>query len=555
MTLNSAVTVPALLCRCAHEHGERTAIWIHDGERFAPRTWDAIAEDAAQLAAVLRQLGVAPGERVATIVENRYAWVLADLAILLIRGVHVPIHTTLSGDQMAHQIVHSESRLTLLAGQQQAQALAPRAAELRSTSKFIALDDWKRRAKHALAPGLLAERIAAVDSPPDIAALAAEVREDELATIMYTSGTTGEPKGVMLSHANLASNAIATADSVGQTDKDLRLCFLPLSHVYARTCDLYTWIYRASELAIARSRETILEDMQLVRPTLLNGVPYFYEKVVRGLRAAGKDDRPGVLAGMLGGQVRFCFCGGAALPDHIESYFDEQNVPILAGYGLSETSPVIAASGEHAYKPGCVGRAIHGVEVRISDDGEILTRGPHVMQGYWKDAEATEQILRDGWLHTGDLGELDEDGFLRITGRKKELIVTSAGKNIVPGHLEGLLSQSPLILQVVVFGEGRSYLTALIVPDADAFKAAMREHKVRVFSKRGALAHPRMHELYRQEIDRLLAGVSKHEQIGRFHLLGQGFSPESGEMTSKASLRREVIAENYAKEIEALYGA
>jgi long-chain acyl-CoA synthetase len=256
----------------------------------------------------------------------------------------------------------------------------------------------------------------------------------------------------------------------------------------------------------------------------------------------------------LGGRVRACFSGGAGVPEHVRGLFEEQGLPVLEGYGLSEASPVVSATPRDAYRPGSVGRPIAGAEVRIAEDGEILTRGPHVMLGYWQDEAATRAALQDGWLHTGDLGRLDRDGYLHVTGRKKEIIVTAAGKKVDPAHLEQLLRQSPFILQAMVVGEGRNYLAALIVPDPEALRAEIRRRRLFVLSRRGALRHRAVRELYRQEIKRLLAGVSRHEQIGRFALLDRGFTPESGELTPKASLRRDAIAVNHARLIERMYG-
>jgi long-chain acyl-CoA synthetase len=304
------------------------------------------------------------------------------------------------------------------------------------------LNDWPRREKHTLHVTLWEEHLDAAlgGELAEFAAATAHIGGDELATIMYTSGTTGRPRGVMLSHGNLASNAATTAAQYPTSPEDLRLCFLPLSHIYARTCDLYAWLARGTRMALARSRETIIEDCGLVQPTMINGVPYFYEKIYRRLHEAGVADQEGMVQKLLGGRVKYCFCGGAALPAHVETYFASQGTPILPGYGLSETSPVISLSTHEAYRSGSVGRVLPGIEVRIAGDGEIVTRGPHVMQGYWKDPATTSETIRDGWLHTGDLGRLDDDGFLTITGRKKEILVTSLGKNVEPTAIERRLA-------------------------------------------------------------------------------------------------------------------
>ncbi len=376
---------------------------------------------------------------------------------------------------------------------------------------------------------------------------------DDLATILYTSGTTGEPKGVMLSHRNLVSNAQATLAAFEHSPDDLRLSWLPLSHIFARTCDLYTWLASGSQLALAEGRDKVLANCRTLRPTMLNGVPYFYDKVRRYVIDEHKADMPGFLPELFGGRMRVCCSGGAALPNETAEFFRQRGVKLVQGYGLTESSPVITISTETANKLGTVGRPISGVEVAIADDGEILTRGPHVMLGYWNRPDDTADAIRDGWLLTGDLGELDADGYLRITGRKKELIVTSGGKNVAPVYLENLLVEDPLIAQAIIIGEGRNYLTALVVPNPEALGAAIEEHKIPVHSLAEALVHPEMLALYQQQIDSRLRDVADYEKIERITLLSRGFSMDLGELTPTLKLRRAVIHKHFAEEIERLY--
>jgi long-chain acyl-CoA synthetase len=375
----------------------------------------------------------------------------------------------------------------------------------------------------------------------------------QLATILYTSGTTGEPKGVMLTQGNLASNACSTIAAFGGDADRVRLNFLPLSHIFARTCDLYAWLVEGGRLAIAESRETVLADCQQIKPTALNGVPYFYDKLYRGLCEKGVHQMPGVVKSALGGAITTCCAGGAALPDHLYDYYLSQGVAILQGYGLSESSPVITISTPSHHRRGSCGRPIPGVEVRLADDGEILTKGPHVMAGYYESPQATSEVLRDGWLATGDLGRQDEDGFLYITGRKKEILVTSGGKNIAPVYLESLLTEEPLIAQAMVVGDGRSYLTALIVPNAELLRSEVERRGLAGLSPDDALAHPVVTALFAAKIDQRLSAVSPHEQVRKFTLLGQPFSIEAGELTPKLSLRRQPIAARCASAIEAMY--
>ena len=375
---------------------------------------------------------------------------------------------------------------------------------------------------------------------------------DDLATILYTSGTTGEPKGVMLTHGNLASNALTCIDTFCHSPDDLRMCWLPLSHIYARTSDLYIWIASGTRMALAESRETLSGQLRGDRSDVHHGVPYFYQKVVSYLQDQGRADEPGALVALLGGRMRNCCAGGAALPDHVAEFFARQGLLLVQGYGLTETSPVIATGTPNAHRLGTVGRPIPDVEVRIADDGEILCRGPNVMRGYWNKPQATAEALAGGWFHTGDLGQL-EDGFLRITGRKKELIVTAAGKNIAPTFLESLLVEDPLIAQAFVLGDGRSYLAALIVPEPDKLRAEIVRRQIPVRSAAEALVHPQVRAMYQELIGRRLAGVSYHEQVRAFALLDRGFTIEMGELTPTLKLRRGAVQEHFAEKIRQLY--
>jgi long-chain acyl-CoA synthetase len=382
-----------------------------------------------------------------------------------------------------------------------------------------------------------------------------------VATILYTSGTTGEPKGVMLTQANLISNAVSTVQMFRADDDPprddysdkVRLNFLPLSHIFARTCDLYIWLVEGSQLAIAESRETVIADAAAVKPTFMNGVPYFYDRVRRGLEEKGLAHQPGILRQLLGGRIEQCCSGGAALPEHLFDYYYSQGVPLLQGYGLSESSPVISISTQKTSRRGSAGKPIPGVEVKIAEDGEILTRGPHVMPGYYKNEKATAEIIKDGWLYTGDYGRIDDDGFLYITGRKKEIIVTSGGKNIAPVYLESLLTQDPLILQALVIGDSRNYLTALLVTNNETLLAEAATQGIAIGLDQELHSHPEVVALVQERVSQRLTCVSSFEQVRKCTLLARPFTIEAGEMTAKLSLRRKVIEANFAAEIEAMY--
>lgn len=553
-------TVVSLYCAQIAAAPERLAIRFRRAGAWQARSWSEVAFDVRQLAAVLAHLGVAPGDRVVQVSSNRYEWIVADLAIQLAQAVHVPVHASLAGPQIAYQIADSGAGVVLLSGSDQAGKLSgclavqdrpPLAPQL----KFVAYDSAPPSlADYTIFP--LAELLSQADESKGReleATAAARVRTDDLATILYTSGTTGEPKGVMLSQRNLASNAIGSLEVFNQGGDDLRLCWLPLSHIFARTCDLYTWIGSGGELALAENPETAMAACAELQPTLINGVPYFFEKVQRYLTDNGLADQPGVLSGAFGGRLRAACSGGAPLPDHVAQFYNDRGVFLAQGYGLTESSPVITAGTPTAMKIGTAGRPIPGVEVKISPDGEILTRGPHVMLGYWNKPEATAEVLHDGWLSTGDLGELDADGFLKITGRKKEIIVTSAGKNVAPALLEALLKADPLVEQAVVIGDARNYLTALIVPNRNALEAELARRQISMPSLAEAVADPAVVAMYQERIDERLAGVSYYEQVRKFVLLDRPLSVERGEMTLTLKLRRQAIQEHFREKIEGMY--
>lgn len=529
--MSSPIISDFLAGSVARRPRERALGYIRAGE-LAWLTWQEIADQAKLLAAALCGAGVAPGDRVAQVSENRYEWIITDLALHLAGAVHVPIHVTLSAEQIAEQIIDCDARVVFVSSQE---LLAKFVDRLPTGNVFFVHDEQDCGSQKPLLDhpaGGAHQVVAPVPRAPS---------PESLATILYTSGTTGRSRGVMLTHANLASNAAATADAFGDDHPELRLCVLPLSHIYARTCDLYTWLYRGTQLVLAETRETLARDLQIVRPSALNAVPFLYQRIADRVKA-GDGDQAQALREFFGGRIEHLNCGGAPLAPDTERWYTEHGLTVLLGYGLTETSPVVAASTPKSYRAGAVGRLIDEVEVRIAEDGEILVRGPNVMSGYWKNAAATSAAIQDGWFRTGDLGELDSDGFLFIRGRKKELIVLSTGKKVAPSRVELLLTASPIIEQAIVFGDNLCGLVVLIVPSA---VEGARSHPVG--TRRGA-----MDEIYAAEIKRRLASAAHEEQVHRFALLDRPFAIERGEMTGKLSLCRAVIAKNFAAELEKL---
>ncbi|MCG8585995.1 MAG: AMP-dependent synthetase/ligase [Pirellulales bacterium] len=552
--MSECQSLAELFVRRVEQSGDALALRVPQGEDYRDYTWDDLAVGVRKTAWLMRREGVEPGDRVASYAHNTLDWIVIDLAAQMARAVHVPLHRDLSADQAMDQTLHSGAKLLFLDCDQTG-VDAFHSIERRHVKRIsIECPTGKPRGVSTLLGDLL-ESIDG-DAARDVEHEALEQLErDDLATILYTSGTTGEPKGVMLSHGNLLSNTFALVESFALREDDVRLNFLPFSHIFARTCDLYTWVTAGHQLALTECREKIIASARQIRPTVINGVPFFFDKVYRKLTLATGEAEPGRLQKALGGNVRACCSGGAALSPAVQDFFADHGVTVFQGYGLTESSPVLTISSEEANKHGTVGKPLRGVEVRIADDGEILARGPNIMRGYWNNEEATNATIIDGWLRTGDLGQFDDEGFLTITGRSKEIIVTAAGQNVAPELVENCLTEDPLILQAMVIGDGRHCLGALIVPDPDAIKAEIKRRHLIVWSKRRAVTHPKILELYRQRINERLSHLSHHEQIGPFVVLDRGFTPETGELTPSLKMRRDVIEQSFAREVESLFPA
>ncbi len=544
-------TIPELFWNRIDASPEARAVYRYAEGTWQPLSWRAFAEEVVATAERLRRVGLKAGDRIAFYSENRYEWLVIDLAIQLIPAVHVPLHAPLTGAQARYQIDHSGASAVIVSGPELAARLEEAYGELSTSTHWFSLEPIGSAPWEKLETGSSGVDIRAAEELGR--SVVDRVASDDLATILYTSGTTGEPKGVMLSQNNLATNALATAAAYPNVDQDgVRLCLLPLSHIFARLCDLYLWLVQGTSLAVARSRETVLEDCQALQPSWFNAVPYFFDKCYRILREQGKAEERGAVRRLFGGKIEYCCCGGAGLPEYLFDYYQSQDVPVLPGYGLTESSPVISVSRPDAVRRGASGKPIEGVEVRVAEDGEILTRGPHVMMGYYHDDEATASVIRDGWLYTGDYGRVDEDGFVYITGRKKEIIVTAGGKNVAPVLLESLLTQDPLIEQALVIGDGRKYLAALLVPNFTLLRQRV-ESELGPDRVEGMCEDEQVRQWYAEIVERQLASLSKYEQVRRFALLPRPFSIEKGEMTPKLSLRRSVIEEHFRDEIESLY--
>ncbi len=520
------------------------------------RDYRRLADGAA---AGLIRLGVQFGDRIAILSENRFEWLIADHAILSCGAADVPLHAPLAPPQVAYQVGHSESRGIVVSGQAQADKVFAVLDQLPLLEFLIAFDPIRMpddcRLRVLSWDGL--KHFGQAEDFAEIAAREARLDDLSLATIIYTSGTTGPPKGVMLSHGNLLTNAQETCEISYLANDFTLLSWLPYSHIYARTVDHYLTTIAGITLVLAESVDTLLANIQQTSPHWLTSVPRVYDKVWSKVSSLPADERGRTLRAIFGPNMRQLTSGGAPLPRYIAEGFFEAGLPLLEGYGLTESSPVISFNSIEQYRLGSVGKAIGDVEVRIADDGEILSRGPHIMQGYWKNPEATSQTLIDGWLLTGDVGRLDDDGYLYITDRKKDLFVTSAGKNIAPAELERLLARDEYIDQAVVYGDGRQFVSGLLVPNFEklAFLAAEQGCSIEASGESGGefITTPSLLAFLATRVDAVMQQVSQPERVKKFLVLARPFQVADDELTATLKVRRRHIIGKYEADLARLY--
>jgi long-chain acyl-CoA synthetase len=540
----------------AERLGPRPALRYRRHGLFRDLSWEQYRADALACAAALVEAGVAPGDRVGLLAENRVEWLIADMGILAAAAVNVSPHAPLTSRQVQFQFSDAGVSWLFVSTAAQVDKVRQVRGELPGL-RGVVVFDRDAAGPHALSwAGFLQRgRQALGRCAGELAQREARLGLDDLATVMYTSGTTGNPKGVMLTHGNLVSNACAAGEASPATPDDVALTWLPFSHIYARTVDHYQKMIAGMTVCLAGSAETVVQDLADTQPTRMSCVPRFYEKVLAAVTCPDTEETHRRLRKIFGPRMDWLGSGGAPLPLPIAQAYDSAGIRILQGYGLTESSPVISFNRKEHNRLDTVGQALPGVEIAIAPDGEVLTRGPHVMKGYWNDPKATAEAIRDGWLYTGDLGALDPDGHLRITGRKKELMVLSSGKKMVPSYLEGLLLGEPCIDQAVICGEGRNYLAALIVPQWDNLRRALRDEGVSVDGEScEALArNPKVHDFLLRRVKAALADLSQWEQVKRLLVMAKPFTVADDELTVSLKLRRQVVFAKYAAQIDALY--
>ena len=590
-------TLTRLFFDALSRHDKPDALQVKVKGVYQPISSRTLGDRVRRAALGLQELGIQPGERVAILSENRPEWAIADYACLTASLTDVPLYPNLPSDQACYILRDSGAVAVFVSDEKQAAKVAAARASVPGLRHVISFAS----AKHEGADFTLAEieaRGAAVDDEARRARYrehALAVKPDDLATLIYTSGTTGEPKGVMLTHDNLYSNTMTAAVQIPFAGQDVCLSFLPLSHIFERMAGHYLMLHVGCSIAYAESMDTVPVDMQIVRPTIVLSVPRLYEKMyarvlenalsggaikkriffwARGVAERWADVKlaGGVPRGLLalkyavaqrlvfsklqartGGRLRYFVSGGAPLAPDINKFFYAAGLVILEGYGLTETSPVIAVNVPSAFRIGTVGKPFPGVEVMIAPDGEILTRGPHVMKGYYNKPDATrEAIDPEGWFHTGDIGEF-RDGFLAITDRKKDIIVTAGGKKIAPQPIENTLKTDKYISQAVVIGDKRKFPVVLVVPNWEQLEKWAKIKNLLWTDRSQLLEMPIVHAKMEKEVYGKLQGLAKFEMPKKVALLEHDFSIDRGELTPTLKVKRRVIDNTYREVIDRLY--
>jgi long-chain acyl-CoA synthetase len=558
---------------------------------------DEFAKSVRSLLRGLESLGVRRGDRVAILSENRPEWTVFDHASLNLGAVVVPIYPTLLTDQVRFILENSQSGVLFVSKEAQMAKVLPVLGSLPALRHLVVLEPPARSLPpQATSWSALLRDGEALDrsDPGRFEAARAAVGPGDLASILYTSGTTGTPKGVMLTHANFASNVNATLAVIPFTSQDVALSLLPLTHVFERMVE-FVYLTAGATIAYAESIEAVPQNIPEIRPTVVACVPRLFEKMHARIMATVRASSPvrrqifglalkvgrararalldsrtaplpirllhpvtdrlvfAKVREKMGGRLRFFVSGSAPLAVEIAEFFHAAGIRVLEGYGLTETSPVVAVNTLDRARLGTVGPIVPGVEVKIAPDGEILVRGPNVMKGYFRNEEATAEAIRDGWFATGDIGLLDDGGFLRITDRKKEILKTSGGKMVAPQPLENLLKTDPFISQAVLIGDRRRFISALIVPNPELLASYALRKQIPLTRVEDLIRHPQVIDLFRRRIEAKMAGLPSYETVKKFSLLSKDLTQDAGELTPTLKVKRRVIELEFADLIESMY--
>ncbi|MBL8668304.1 MAG: long-chain fatty acid--CoA ligase [Rhodospirillales bacterium] len=580
--------------RQADRFGERPLLWQKSKGRWAPLTWREVAVSICRLARGLSSLGIRDGDRVMLVSENRPGWFVADFAIMAAGAVTVPAYTTNTEGDHLHILDNSGAAAVVVSTRALAERVLPAAFRSPDVRFVIVMDEVTLQQQphfDVLTWGQVMDRGEADHT--NIRAAAQTLSPEKLACLIYTSGTGGAPKGVMLSHRAILANIRGAIDVLSELPRgdEVFLSFLPLSHAYEHTVGQFLPIAIGAEIYYAGGVDRVAADLREIRPTIFSAVPRFYEvlrqRILQGIHKQGglqerffnwtlaigrrRYEQPGnrglwirlldrvldrlvrdKIRERVGGRLKAMISGGAALDPELGIFFRALGLPLFQGYGQTEAAPLISVNRPSRPKPRTVGPAITGCEVRIADDGELLVRGENLMLGYWRNEGATAEALRDGWLHTGDIAEIDADGDIRITDRKKDLIVVSGGDNVSPARIEGLLTLHPEIAQAMVSGDGRSHLVALLVPNADWLRE-WAHGAGKPFDLAALATDPDLLRALAGPVEKVNGGLSVVEKLRRFAVAPEPFTIANGQLTPTLKVRRHIVNKVYGDRLRSLY--
>jgi len=594
-------TIPELYKFLTEDYGIKKggyAIQRKVNDVYKGITYKELKEETDLFAFGLKELGLKKNDSVAIISENRPEWVYADFAMQLLGIINVPLYPSLTSDSIEYILNDSEAKAIIVStGFQLNKVLkiVKNCKHIKHIIIFNDLEDGDDKEKIVTFKEVQEKGKKLKKSNPELLEKTSkEISQNDVCTIIYTSGTTGEPKGVILTHRNIISNVNGALEIFPITKDDIFLSFLPLCHIFERMAGYYTAFAAGCTIYYAESIEKVATNLQEAKPTLMTSVPRLFERIQSRIiknvesqsttkqkifywaleigkqfvAAKKKGSIPFTLSAKhriadklvftklrerTGGRLRFFISGGAALSKELGEFFEAVGIQIVEGYGLTESSPVIAANRPDDYKFGTVGKPLPGVEIKIASDGEILARGPNIMQGYFKKKRETEETVVDGWLHTGDIGVFDSEGFLMITDRKKHLFKTSAGKYIAPTPIENIFLTSKYIDQFVLIGDRRMFLSALIVPDYEALKEYADAHKIAYSSESELTGNEKIYKLIEDDMSKLQKKLANYERVRKFALLDKPFTIETGEITPSLKIKRKVVEEKYNYLIEQMY--
>jgi len=592
-------TLPAVFFSTVEKYGSKTSLKTKTEGEYRGISYDELGKKVKNFALGLAAFGIKKGDKVSILSENKAEWAISDLSILSLGAINVPIYPTLTPPQIEFILNDADAKIIIVSTNEQAYKIKEIFNNLPLLKHVIYIEKVPAPQEYMSYFAYLYEKgVDFNNKNPNYFDNALNALEpDDPCALVYTSGTTGKPKGVILSHNNILSNVKGGAETLNVKCTDIFLSFLPLSHVFERMAGQFCPFYAGSTIAYAESIDTVAHNLGEVKPTLMCSVPRLFEKIyarvlenaeagspikkkiffwaVKTGKKYSKALKKGKISAFLkfkhklasklvyskiqekvGGNLRYFVSGGAPLSKEIGEFFDAVGIKILEGYGLTESSPVISVNLEKKYKFGTVGPALTkgGVEIKIAGDGEILTKGPHVMQGYYKNPEATKKVIdEDGWLHTGDIGFLDEDGYLTITDRKKNIIITAGGENIAPAPIENTLNASPLIEQVLVVGDKRKYLSALIVPNLDFLISYAKEQNISFNNLKELAEKTEIVNHYLKEIERLTVDLARFEQIKTIKLVPKLFTIEDNELTPTLKIKRKFVEQKFEDLIEMMY--